>query len=107
MNYINVLIATGIVIAIGAILGLLLAVADKYLSVKIDDRLEKVHEMLPGYNCGSCGYPGCMGFAEGLLNGEVTAVSGCRPSKPDARKRIAEYLASTPDANGNTIKVKE
>lgn len=105
-SLINILIATVSLIILGGILGLLLAVADKYLTVKGDERIDQVTEMLPGYNCGSCGYPGCMGFAEGLLNGEVSSVAQCRPSKSDARVKIAEYLSSTPDANGNTINVK-
>ena len=65
---ISALIALGL---IGAILGLLLGIADKYLQVKVDERLTKVNEMLPNFNCGACGYPGCSGFADGVLNGEI------------------------------------
>ena len=68
---ISALIALGL---IGAILGLLLGIADKYLQVKVDERLTKVNEMLPNFNCGACGYPGCSGFADGVLNGEIKSL---------------------------------
>ena len=41
------------------VLGLGLGVADKYLKVEADVRVEKVTSLLPGYNCGGCGFPGC------------------------------------------------
>ena len=36
--------------------------------------IEEVTALLPGYNCGSCGFPGCSGLAEALVNGEVKSV---------------------------------
>lgn len=83
---------------IGAILGFLLGVADKYLQVKEDKRYERLMELLPQFNCGACGYPGCSGFANALLDGEVNRVSLCKPSKPEVRKQIKEYLAQQEEA---------
>ena len=100
---ISALVALGL---IGAILGLLLGIADKYLQVKVDERLTKVNEMLPNFKCGACGYPGCSGFAEGVLNGEIKSLKQCKPMKPDAREKIKEYLETTPGADGSTIKVE-
>ena len=45
---IEALIALGI---IGAILGLLLGIADKYLQVKEDERLTKLNDMMPKFFC--------------------------------------------------------
>ncbi len=39
---------------------------DKYFKVEADVRVEKVTSLLPGYNCGGCGFPGCSGMAEAL-----------------------------------------
>ena len=44
-----------ILLVIGALLGLLLAVASKAFAVKEDPRLEPITEMMPGINCGTCG----------------------------------------------------
>ncbi|MEG2995724.1 MAG: (Fe-S)-binding protein [Erysipelotrichaceae bacterium] len=80
--------------------------ADKFLKVEIDERVEKVTELLPGYNCGGCGYAGCSGLAQALVDGEVDTVSMCKPSKPEAKVTISNYLNTTPDANGVCLKVK-
>ena len=86
-------------LVLGAILGLGLGIADRFLSVEVDERIEKVSSMLPNYNCGSCGYAGCSGLAEALVEGEVTVVGTCKPCKPDQkaarRSRIVEKMYST------------
>lgn len=95
-----------ILLAIGAIIGLLLAVADKAFSVKVDERLDPLTNLLPGINCGTCGYPGCKEMAIGMLKGEVRFVSQCRPSRPEARQKIKEFLDTHPDESGNVINIQ-
>ena len=58
-------------LVLGAVLGLGLGIADKYLKVEVDERVEKVTEMLPNYNCGGCGYAGCSGLAAAIAKGEA------------------------------------
>ncbi len=103
--FIDILIAVGVVLAIAALMGLLLAIADKFLYVQVDERIEEVTKMLPNANCGGCGFPGCSGFASALVEGKAKKVSQCRPSKPEARENIKNYLASTPGPDGNTLNV--
>ena len=105
MDIIDILIAVAIVLGIAALMGLLLAVADKFLFVAVDERVETVTAMLPNANCGGCGYPGCAGLAEALVEGKVKKISTCRPSKPEARQNIKDYLANTPGPNGETVTV--
>ena len=93
-------------LVLGAILGLGLGIADRFLSVEVDERIEKVSSMLPNYNCGSCGYAGCSGLSEALVEGEVTVVGTCKPCKPDQKAAIAEYLNTTPGPDGTCVKVK-
>ena len=64
-----VIVAVIMMLVLGAVLGLGLGVADKYLKVEADVRVEKVTSLLPGYNCGGCGFPGCSGMAEALVPG--------------------------------------
>ncbi|MBR2802023.1 MAG: electron transporter RnfB [Erysipelotrichaceae bacterium] len=92
-------------LAIGAVLGLMLAISAKIFYVKADERTEKVTSMLPGYNCGSCGYPGCSGMAAALVE-KSTDTLNCRPCKPDQRQAIVDYLNTTPGPDGETLKVK-
>ena len=59
-----------IAVAIAVVLGLLLAVASKFLYVEQDERVDGVVSLLPGYNCGACGKAGCQAFAEAIVAGE-------------------------------------
>ncbi|NLC97158.1 MAG: electron transporter RnfB [Erysipelotrichaceae bacterium] len=78
---------------VGAILGAILGISSKIFYVKEDSRVEDVTALLPGYNCGGCGYPGCSGFAAALVNKEADVIL-CKPSKPEQRTAITEYLAN-------------
>ena len=90
---------------IGALLGVMLSVASKVFHVEVDEREAKVTEMLPGYNCGGCGYPGCSGLAAALV-GKTTDTVSCKPCKPDRRKEIVDYLNSTPGPDGEVLSCK-
>lgn len=100
---IDILIAVAITLAISAALGLLLAVASKYLAVKEDPRVGEVLKLLPSANCGGCGFPGCSGMADSLVNGGNKNLSACRPCKAENKAKIIEYLANTPGPDGSTI----
>ena len=96
-----------ILAGIGLVLGIGLAIASKIFYVKPDTRVEDIKAMLPNYNCGACGYPGCAGLAEAIVKGEVNDLNKCKPGKPDVNYiKIKEYLEAHPDDNGNVIEVK-
>ncbi len=76
---------------LGLIFGIGLALASKKLSVKGDPRLEKIHGLLPGSNCGACGGAGCFGFAEEVLSGKKK-IDACRVSSDTAKEEIANVL---------------
>lgn len=67
----DILIAIAVLGGLGLIFGLVLAAASKLFYVETDPRLEQLNECLPGANCGGCGYAGCGGYAEAVLNGEA------------------------------------
>ena len=97
--------AVVLMLALGAVLGLGLGLANKFLAVEIDERVDQVTQLLPGYNCGSCGYPGCNGLAESLVNGTIKSVSVCKPSKPDKKQAIVDYLNAAEGPNGEKVKI--
>lgn len=92
-------------LVLGGILGLGLGVASKFLAVQADERVETITATLPGYNCGGCGYPGCSGFAQAMVDGDETTFK-CRPCKADKKAEIIEYLKNTPGPDGKTITIK-
>ena len=80
---------------LGLFFGIILAVLAKVFYVAEDTRVETLTSMLPGYNCGACGFPGCNGLANAIVDGKAT-VDSCKPSKPDQRQAIREWLNSLP-----------
>ncbi|MBQ1414189.1 MAG: RnfABCDGE type electron transport complex subunit B [Clostridia bacterium] len=60
-----------IVAFIGILAGLLLSMASVLMAVPKDERVEQLTEILPGANCGACGYSGCAGYAEALAKGKA------------------------------------
>ena len=55
----------------GAVFGAVLAIASKVFAVKVDERLPKLVEALPGANCGGCGFAGCQAYAQAVLDGKA------------------------------------
>ncbi|NLA78772.1 MAG: electron transporter RnfB [Erysipelothrix sp.] len=87
-------------LVLGAALGLGLGLASEKLHVEVDPAFDDVLTMLPGLNCGACGYPGCAGLAEALVDHVTENVGLCRPANKNERERIAEYLQTYFDNNG-------
>ncbi|MFA5100044.1 MAG: RnfABCDGE type electron transport complex subunit B [Candidatus Omnitrophota bacterium] len=77
--------------ALGVLFGVGLAIASKKFAVKLDPRLEKIHGLLPGANCGACGGAGCFGFAESLLNGTMP-LDACKVMDEKSKEEIARIL---------------
>ena len=83
--------AAAIMLGLSGFFGVVLAVAQRYLRVEEDPRIDRVEQMLPGTNCGACGQPGCRGLAEALVEGG--AVPGeCTVSPADGIRAIATFL---------------
>ncbi len=80
-----------LMLVLGGVIGVLLGIASVRLYVEEDHRVEDVLAMLPGYNCGGCGNPGCAGMAAKLVEGEST-IDKCKPCKADAKEAIVAYL---------------
>ncbi len=87
---------------IGAVLGLGLGYASDKFYVEPDKSYDDVLKMLPGLNCGACGYPGCSGLAEALVADKSVKVSLCKPAPQDVRDRITYYLDDYFESKGIT-----
>lgn len=85
----------GVAIAFMSALGLLLAavltLANRWLYVFEDPRIDEVEELLPKANCGACGTAGCRTFAEKLVKGEVDP-GQCTVNSKDMNQVIANFL---------------
>jgi len=66
-------------------------VAQKFKVVE-DPRIDDVEGMLPGANCGGCGFPGCRGFSEALVKADDISDLNCPVSDAEGMGKIAAYL---------------
>lgn len=92
-----------IISVLGLLLGLALALANKYLYVAPDEKLAEVTALMPGANCGGCGYPGCAQLAKAIVEGKEKP-SKCPVATAEARARIA--AAAGGDAGENVVQRK-
>lgn len=76
---------------LGLLAGLILGFAHQKFAVVEDPRVKKVMSLLPGANCGACGYAGCHGFAEAVVAG-IIEPAGCLLGGDKTAKEVSEAL---------------
>lgn len=77
---------------IGVIAAVVLYFVAQKFKVHEDPKIDAVEGMLPGANCGGCGYPGCRGLADALVKNDDISSLYCTAGGADSMQRIAEYL---------------
>lgn len=66
-------------------------VAQKF-KVYEDPRIDDVEKMLPGANCGGCGFAGCRGFADAMVKHDDISALYCPVGGGDTMTSVAQYL---------------
>ena len=93
----EIIIAIAILGGLGLGFGLVLAAASKMFHVETDPRLDQLNECLPGANCGGCGYAGCSGYAEAVLNGEAE-IGKCASGGNECAQAMAAIMGVKAEA---------
>lgn len=102
MNY---LIPVVVVALIGLIAGIILTIFSKLMAVSVDERVALIREVLPGANCGACGFAGCDDYAAALGSDSDVAPNLCPPGGTSVAAQIAEILGV--DAGSTEAKYAE
>ena len=87
----NLIISASVVGGLGLLFGLGLSIASKAFEVKVDEKVTKVREVLPGANCGACGQSGCDAYAECLVEGKCD-INSCPVGGEELVKKLGEIL---------------
>ena len=87
----EILFSLVIIGGMGLVFGGLLSFAAQRFAVEEDARVETICDLLPGANCGACGFPGCISFAEKIVTGNVN-VSSCIPGGKAVCDNICEVM---------------
>lgn len=75
----------------GFVAALGLAIASRVFYVEIDPRVETITDLLPGANCGACGYAGCSSLATAIVKGEGK-IENCTAIDEQAALAIADVM---------------
>lgn len=83
-------------IATLSVLGVVSAVVLYYVAQKFkvyeDPRIDDVEKMLPGANCGGCGYAGCRGLADAIVKASDFEGLYCPVGGASVMSNVATYL---------------
>ncbi len=58
---------------VGLFVGIFLAFASKVFAVEVNQKEQDIRDVLPGANCGACGYSGCNALAAAIARGDAPA----------------------------------
>lgn len=88
--------AVFIVGVLGILMGAALGFAARFFAVEGNPLKAEIEDLLPGSQCGQCGYPGCSPAAEAVAGGQA-AVTLCPPGGRALAEALAEILGISID----------
>lgn len=94
----GIVIATLTVGGVGLLVGIFLSIASKAFAVPVDEKEEAISEVLPGANCGGCGFSGCAALAAAIARGEAP-VNACVVGQQPVADQIAKIMGTTAGAS--------
>ncbi len=103
-----ILIAVIVLGSIGLIAALVLYFTSKKFAVKEDPRIGQVNEVLPGANCGGCGFPGCGGMASACVKAaDAGSLEGlnCPVGGQPVMEKVAAILGMKVEASAPKLAV--
>jgi Na+-translocating ferredoxin:NAD+ oxidoreductase subunit B len=72
------------------VMGIIIVLVDlKYNKVDLEQK--EILDLLPGYNCGMCGYGSCQGMTDAMMF-EPLEYKKCRPMKKEQIEEMLAYL---------------
>ncbi len=92
-----VLIPVAVAGGTALLLGIVIVITSRIFAVPVNERLETVKGILPGANCGACGFTGCEGYAQSLADGNPDC-SRCPVGGAEVARELAGFLGlASPD----------
>ena len=81
-----------IITVLGLLLALVLFLVAKKFKVEEDPRIDEVEKVMPGANCGGCGFAGCRAFAEAAVKAPDLDGHFCPVGGNDVMAKVAAIL---------------
>ena len=87
-----IILAIIILPLIGLVAGIGLGIAAKFMAVKENEKAKALREVLPGANCGACGFSGCSGYAEALSESANLRTNLCPVGGDEVAEKLSDIL---------------
>ena len=81
-----------ILTVLGLLLSLILFWVAKKFKVEEDPRIDEVEKVMPGANCGGCGFAGCRAFADAAVHAPNLDNNYCPVGGNEVMKKVADIL---------------
>ncbi|MDO4629437.1 MAG: RnfABCDGE type electron transport complex subunit B [Planctomycetia bacterium] len=91
ITVITILVAVGVMLFLAVVMGWILGWANVAFRVEVDPKVAQLNGVLPGANCGACGFAGCNEYAEQLAAGKAKP-GACTQCNKEANQLISEIL---------------
>jgi electron transport complex protein RnfB len=91
LTTVTLILAAGALALLAVGMGWVLGWASRAFHVEIDPKIEAINVILPGANCGGCGFVGCGDYAEAIVQAGAD-VNLCAPGGASCARRIAEVM---------------
>ena len=102
----GIILTTLVITVVGIIVGIGLVFTSKKFHVEVDEKEAAVREVLPGNNCGACGFAGCDAMAAAISKGEAP-VGGCPVGSGPVAEKVAAIMgvaAETAEKNAAFVR---
>lgn len=97
-----ILISMGLLGATGLVAAVLLYFVSQAFKVEEDPRIDLVQAVLPGANCGGCGFAGCRNFAEACVKAGSTEGLNCPVGGDPTMDEVKKILVPAAEEPGQT-----
>lgn len=88
----TIIIPAVIVAVVGLIAAVILTIASKLMYVPVDEKVAAIREVLPGANCGACGFAGCDDYAAAFGENPALSTALCPVGGSSIASQIAGIL---------------
>lgn len=92
--FVTVLLAITVMLVLAIAMSWILGWANVAFQVEVDPKIVEISELLPGANCGACGFAGCNEYAAQLVEG-VASLGACTQCNKEKNQAIAQVLGVT------------
>ncbi len=91
MEIMNIVLPMLSIGGLGVVFGAGLGVAGEVFKVEEDPKVTAIMEVLPGANCGGCGFPGCGGLANAIAAGSAP-ITACPVGGASCAEAIGDIM---------------